>query len=483
MKNVKFSSILDIALKVISIICLGMFCSQLMTLFGCDFKQLLPDSEYLFIIVLRWLTFSAVGMAVITPWFGTKHVKLILPIFALVIGVLNLAMLDKNMIMWGMGRAEYSVEAGFAYNDARKICFIIEQICLILIGGAYTFLDIKNKEWKGAKPLWIILVLAGFLLTFDYPYLIQDLNRVLGFTTNKTCAIDFSAPHILLLSLNFILLIGLTLLLRNAPMESKRLALVAMSLSACFNFFYVVLYGKGWFAFDSIPIHLCNLAVILLLFAFAFHLEGVFYFTLFVNVLGTIFAMLMPNYEKTTIWYNYETLRFWYNHLYAFILPILGITLKVFERPKMKSMFKAIGIFTLYFIFAAIMNAWFSNYGKVSYFFINDNFFFEKLNIASGLKDNYVWEFTVGTLTFKFFPLFYLVVYGVFVALMFVVWYVYDFFFNVSDSHVKIHYKKKLLKEFLNLLLFHLIKHMKELKKIFQISQKKNYKIIWMKED
>lgn len=448
MKKERISRILNVAIKVLAVLLLGAFMSQLYTKYACDVKQILPDSEYITIIILRWLSIVTVGMGVVTPFFGGKSTKIIFPFFAIAIGVLNLVFFENNMIAWGMGReAEFSVANGYAYVTGRVVCFIIEQVILLTMGVYYFIKNIISKEYKGIQPLWIILTLVGFLLTFDYPYILQDLNTVLGFTTSKVVAIDFSTPQIIYLSLNIVLVIALSLILKKQSFETKRMALVTMALSANFNFFYTGLFDSNSFHFSVLPFHLCNLAVILLFFAFAFHFEGLFYFTLFVNVLGTIFAMLMPDSGSTDYWYTYNALRFWYNHIYDFVLPICGITLGVFARPKMKSMLKAIGIFTCYFLLSAVLNAWFNNYGVVNYFFINDNFFFEKLNIGSSLKDNFVWEFKIGDLTFRFYPLFHLVVWGVFVALMFVVWYVYDFFFNVSDSHVKIHYKKKLLKD------------------------------------
>ena len=442
---------LPLVLKVLAILLLACFTAQLYVRFACDVKQVLPDSQYIFIILLRGLTIAAVGMGVLTPFFNSKNANLIFPVLALAVGILNLVFFNDNMVAWGMGReAEFTVANNFAYTTGRVVCFIAEQIIFIIMGCAYLFLDIKKiakKEMGKVSPLWIFLVLLGFLLTFDYPYLLQNLNIVTSFTTSTATPSDFSAVHIIFLLSNFFIIIILFVLLRKADYKSKQFALVAMALSSIFNFFYVALFNENAFFFNSLPFHLCNTATILCFLAFAFHLEGVFYFTLFVNVLGTIFAMLMPNTDGSDYWYTYNALRFWFNHVYVFVMPILGIVLGMFERPKMKSMLKAIGIFAIYFVLVAFLNAWFSNYGEIDYFFINTDYFLEKLKLNTAVRDNFVWQFQIGNLTFKFYPLYQFLIFLIFVGFMFVLWYIYDFLFNVSDSHAKIHEKKKIQKE------------------------------------
>jgi hypothetical protein len=104
--------------------------------------------------------------------------------------------------------------------------------------------------------------------------------------------------------------------------------------------------------------------------AFIFNAKGIFYFTYFVNVIGAIFASIFPDIKGDA--FSLESIRYWYNHIYALSLPILGVALKVYERPTIKFMGKAIFWFTAYYLVVIFFNAWFSNYASVNYFFINE---------------------------------------------------------------------------------------------------------------
>ena len=82
--------------------------------------------------------------------------------------------------------------------------------------------------------------------------------------------------------------------------KEKQYVVVLIALASIFNFFYVGLFGDNMqIQLGNLPFHLCNAATILIFCAFAFKREELFYFNFFVNVLGCIFAMLMPDYDKT----------------------------------------------------------------------------------------------------------------------------------------------------------------------------------------
>jgi ABC-2 type transport system ATP-binding protein len=174
--------------------------------------------------------------------------------------------------------------------------------------------------------------------------------------------------------------------------------------------------------------------------AYVFKFKGVFYFSYFVNVLGAIFAIVMPNTESHAN--HVRTIHFWYNHIYAFALPILGVGLGVYERPNLKVMLRAIGFFTIYFLTTVILNAWFNSaqftdmrYGTtVDYFFTYSDFFVDKITAVKPIYEM-EWFVKVGDYTWKFMPLYQFLIYIVFIILMFVIWLIYDYLYQVSDRH------------------------------------------------
>lgn len=446
MKKEKLNKIISIAAKVLSILLFAVAITQLYVKFPFDVKQVLPGTYQVLVVFLKSLTTAAVGLGVLIPWFNAKNSRFVFAVLGIAVAVVNLAFLDTIMISWGKGSAIYTAAKGYAYSPFREVAFIIEQIILILSAGISIYEIINQKLYKAINPIYIILIAVGVPLLYSSPYFFQDLNLMFEITDSTKAAKGFNLVHIIFLLSSICIILGMFFSLFRKDYKTKQYVFSLISFAAIFNFFTVqIINDAGKFCFGNLPLHLCNTAVILIFIAYAFKREEFFYFSFFVNVIGCLFAMLMPNYGDDVYFWTYSTNRFWFNHLVAFSLPIAGMSLKMFERPKFKSMLKAIGIFTCYFILAMVLNAWFSNYDSVNYFFINDNFFFEKLDIGSGLKDNHVFEFFIGDLHFTFYYFFQPVVYIIFVGLMFVTWYIYDFFFNVADNHKELHYKKKIM--------------------------------------
>ncbi len=405
---------------------------------------------FIFMVFLRWSTIVFVGFSVIVPFFGGKTCKPILAFIGPIIGILNLVFLKYNFKAW-----DYFYLTGNTngvYTTWRAILFIIEQALLLLISLSYLFYYIVTGNFEGFSWKRFPLILIGMFITFFYQPILTILFNEAGEMTK-----DFSISHIISLSANLVFLLSVYLIMRNKTIEDKNLLFAALTCSGIFNFFYY-----PYQSLNNVPLHLCNAAIILMFVAFIFKVEGVFYFTYFVNVIGALFAMLMPNWHPDT--YSLMSVRFWYNHIYAFVVPILGVALHVYPRPKLKQMFKAILWFTLYYILVAICNPWFSSYpgqGRISYFFINEPFYFETLKIDHMGNRIYelLWIENVYTfdvpdifhkveyIHFVFKPLFLISVYVVFIGLMFVMWYIYDILFHTADSHYNLRIKKKLVKE------------------------------------
>lgn len=414
--------------RIFQFFALGLFCvylAQLYVAYAIDTRQVLNGLATLLMFILRWLTIVTVGFVVIVSFFKGRTFRLYASILGIIVGVLNLVFFKENMIAWGKE----------AYAPWRAILFQIEQVLLIIVGSYQLFLFIKNKDFKDLKVVRCILVFVGMMLTFFYQPMLNILFGEYG-----DPVLDFNGIHIFSILFNLIFIIGAYALMDKKTMEEKRLFFAALACSGVFNFFYYPYTGLG-----ALPFHLCNLAIIIMFIAFVFNIKGIFYFTYFVNVIGAIFAMLMPNISDDA--YTLSSVRFWYNHIYACVLPILGVALKVYPRPTIKLMGGAIGWFSVYFVLVAVMNAWFSNYASVDYFFINSNFFFDKIKAQPILKDNYVWTIVYKDLIFNFYPLFYLVVYTVFIGLMFVMWFIYDSLYHVADAHYALRIKKKLIKQ------------------------------------
>ncbi len=194
------------------------------------------------------------------------------------------------------------------------------------------------------------------------------------------------------------------------------------------------------------PLHLCNTAMFIVPLCLYFKLDKVFYFTLFINVLGAFFAMAMPNTSDGTTIFMVRSAEFWLNHHMAFFMPILLIALGMYERPKMRQFLYSLAGFGGYFLLVLILNAWFTNYGDVDFFFINSDFIAEKLGQwAEDLRD-ITATIHIGNISMVFYPLYQVLFFLVYVALSFAMWFLYEQGFQISDLYQEIFKRNKKIK-------------------------------------
>ncbi len=381
-----------------------------------------------FIIMLRWLTVLLIAFGIVGPYFKQPSLKFILGVFGTGIVFLNILFFKSHIIGFlGPNNVDF--------YSFRGIQFMIETTVL----GTLTLLTLydvlKNKSAYLTKhnAIRALVVVLIALVAFMPESALYNFFGNLG-----VVAEDFVPAHRIIIYFSFAFMFVGYLAMRNKTQSDKDLFFALLTLSGFIQFFYVRRYGFG-----GLPLHLCNTAIILMFFSFVFKLKGVFYFGYFVNVLGAFIAILLPNYETDVL--SVGSLHFWYNHIYAFVLPVLGVALKVFPRPTLKMMYKAIFIFTLYFVFVAIINAWFNNYESVDYFFLYSNYISEMLGIER-FQYSYVVGIRVGDLVFKFFYLYQITLYASFIVLMFLVWAIYDMMFKFADQYYDMLVRRKKMK-------------------------------------
>jgi len=396
-------------------------------LFGTEESSwVFSQEKSLWIFFLRWMTYLLLAIGIVGPFFSEKVVKNLLSFFGLPICVLNIIFYQSHIIAF-LGQGNYDP---FSF---RGIQFAIEIVILTVICALTLIEKIKNKELHGfSLQIGTMFAVLGWLMLAYMPQ--ATLRNLFGDIGNVPD--EFNLPHRLLIYTTFLTMVGTYFILRSKTQEDKNLFFAFVSLSGLFQYFYSRHFGLG-----NLPLHLCNTAIIMMFFAFVFKMRGVFYFSYFVNVLGAFSAIILPEYSSVTL--NMGALKFWYNHYYAFVLPILGVALRVFPRPNIKMMYKAIGIFTLYFILVAFVNAWFNNYAPTDYFYQYSDFLSGKFNLEE-LQFSNVIAIQYHGLTFRFFYLYLIGYYLVFVVLMFVMWSIYEGLFKVSDFHYDILVRKRL---------------------------------------
>ena len=302
----------------------------------------------------------------------------------------------------------------------------------------------------------ICVAIVLMLMTSIWNYLPQNLFGVI--VQNVPSPKEFSLSHRLLIGLCFLLPFVDFLLLYPFDKEHRRALLIFVSANILFA--YLSWSGGGnarylmYTHFYSWPLHLCNTAMYIMPICLIFMWIGMFYFTMFINVLGAFLAIMMPNYDSALTIFNPRILQFFNNHIYAFMMPVLVILLGLFERPKWKYFGYSMIGFTLYFVFVGILNTYFNativvDGVKVArhstdFFFIGSDYVASKVADHGGkwaenlFSVNTQWTGSDGYLYTLRVP--YLVSYFlVYVLLALGMWYIYEMLFSGVDSLIMLH--------------------------------------------
>lgn len=380
--------------------------------------------------LMVWLSVASVIILIMLPFFKFDVLKNYAKTFCLVVSILNIGFMSQIIYSFtqsyalSLGGAFYAIEVGISF---------VYSLYIFLTNGYFKISKKQGLEMLACLPIVLLFSIP--------PFIPQTFFGNIGSLASK----DFALYHRLYLYLCFIVLFGLYFLLRNRNREYIRMALLYISLvtlvSYCFDYdFHRFIEPTRW------PLHLCNTAMFITPICLMFKVEKVFYFTLFINVLGALLAMFMPNYGDTLGALSPTVVRFWTNHIMAFAMPLLIILLGIYQRPKLKHFYYSMVGFLIYYVFVLIINAWFTNYdASVDFFFINSDFVAEKLGTwAENLR--VPWSFNIGSLTFTFYPLYQFLYFLVYTVLGLGVWFVYVWIFQMQDFYNMVRGKNKKIK-------------------------------------
>jgi ABC-2 type transport system ATP-binding protein len=379
------------------------------------------------ILILRWLTVALMIWMIINPFYHIQETRKLAAILGIAVGILNLVFFKQHCIAF---------EGEVFLFSYRYVQYMIESLLFLTMAFLYLFDWIDNRKAPQSPEKWLsyVLITVGSLLVVFPQTLLYNLFGNYGEIPK-----ELTTSHLIVMTVPLIvcfLVYGLT---KNKTQEQRNMLITYMVFAAFFQYFYMRRESLV-----ALPLHLCNTAVILLLLAVVFKIKGFFYFSYFANVLGALAAILLPNYDADL--FTFQVIHYGYNHLYAGIIPILGVALHTFERPKMKHMYHALIVFTCYFVAVVFLNAWFNNYVSVDYFFTYSDFLPDMFGVRN-LQYDYVLRFTRNNLTFTFFWLFQLIYFIVFIILMFASWFVYDACYQMVDQHHQLRIRQHMIRQ------------------------------------
>lgn len=394
---------------------------------------LFPVVRSVTIILLRWFSLLIILLGISNSFFRHKVVDFFIAFVGPILLILNVTFFFDHLYAITGQTTSLLTFVG--------VQFFIENVILGVFSIMHLLHILIKRILLTKKELFIIVYTMPISALAVMP--LGLLYNFFGFYGESP--LDFTQSHMLVIVFPLVFTTLAFIFFRNKSQQSKNLFITFMVFASFVQYFYLPRFSIG-----GLPLHLCNTAVLILLVAVPFHKRSIFYFAYFANVIGAIAAIVLPNYTQDL--YHINVLHFGYNHLYALVIPILAVALKMFPRPKLKDMIQAIIVFTIYFIVVLNLNAWLRNYNdSIDYFYTYSDFLSSMFN-ARKLQYNFTFDLKIGEFTFVYFYVFHIIYYFSFVFLMFMTWVVYDQSYQIADLHQDLRFKQKQMRmDMLNL--------------------------------
>ncbi len=258
-------------------------------------------------------------------------------------------------------------------------------------------------------------------------------QALIGYISGKYVIDDLELWHRVFIYFSFITPLLIHFALRNRSYSTKKLMLLQISISALFVFLNSHRFAS-WLDMTSWPLHLCHTAMYIVPICLIFKWDKLFYFTYFINVLGAFFAMAMPNTDEGINVLATSLLRFWSNHYFAFFMPLLCVSLKMFKKPKLKQFIYSCIAFTVYFFIIIFVNAYCTGIGReTDFFYTNSDFIADKLGTWAEDLRNITTVITIGDVKMVLYPLYQVIYWAVYIVLSAGMWFLYELVYNYTD--------------------------------------------------
>ena len=437
----KILAIIGAVVLIVRMYCYKPIISSDPSLFwGLDSSPLNNNVLTAFTLIFIWLSFSAILFAILKPFYDLKFVNntlnfIILPIFLIIPFFLE----PMCTILQGV-------------TDSKRLIYLYSIETGIGLGiSIYYFVEfILKKEYRNIKVLDILKMIGGFLLLNISTLPSYFVQYMFGFKieTSNWEIKGFTQYHRMVIYLNFIIPFIIYGLLHDKEHKFKKFCLLFICLGTMLGFmvnYYYESLKTPW----AWPFHLCNTAMFILPIVLMFNMKRLFYFTYFINVIGALLAMAMPNYDAVTNIMGMRIFNFWFNHYIAFFMPVLFVALDMFERPKLKQFIYSMVAFLFYFVLVLFLNVVFTEQGHpTDYFFLNSDFIIDKFGDWADKIYEVKVSIKINGKSYLFRPLYQGIFFGVYILLGLAVWFVYEEGYRIFDDNVLLHARlRKLRKE------------------------------------
>ena len=378
--------------------------------------------------LVLWLIYTVMIVGVSYPFFEDK-----LPLVAQITKFTTPVVYAISVALLPMLNRALNGDLAEGYHY-RLLVFAIE-LGVGLGLAIFQFINIKGKKFSCNDIIQEILIFLG-MFAISMPCWIPQ--ALFGLGSDSIILEDFTLAHRLFLYGLIVFALVVHFIFTKRSYDQRRYALIYISVATMISFCYK--YDFSLFtdlpqSLSSWPLHLCNTAMFIVPLVLIFKMDKLYYFTIFINVLGAFFAMILPNTDKAN-WISAYSIQFWQNHYMAMLLPLLIMSLRIFKRPKIKQFIYSLVAFFGYYVLVLFLNAWLTNYDSgVDFFFINSDFIAEKLGEwAEDLRD-ITATLHYKDLKFVFYPVYQILYFTVYIVLSFAMWFLYEQVFEITDTY------------------------------------------------
>ena len=376
--------------------------------------------------ILRWgyyIGYSVLPMAV---FYESRFFRNIASYICLPFSLLSMIFFDDFMVYFldprGLG---IHVAPGLRYAYfVLELVLAISIPLLLQIGNKHVF-DVKSKtEWKNfiiGTPLVFLVAMPVYLLQslFGYNYLTPPY---------------FKEFHIGWMIALFVICIALYFAFRFRSYHDR--LMLCMFLTILLFFHYDSLYLMG-ITIKRLPFQLCNIASYFYIIALVFKFKKMFHFCFLANVVGTLIAIIGPDFAiGTTSFWN---IHYVFEHSLVLIIPAMVMGLRIFPRVNLKSIKYFLIGFTVYFFFAFVVGTILNGYSDVTGETVNYFFMFDlkmAFDYAPFMKFTADYHYVIGR--FEFYPVLVMAIYLAFVALGLLFYLAVRFAYKLEDDHLEL---------------------------------------------
>jgi ABC-2 type transport system ATP-binding protein len=312
------------------------------------------------------------------------------------------------------------------------------ELALGLVFSLKTWLNNPSLKIDKEERYSLIVAIIIFLIVSINDYLPKNLFGEA--IANVPTAKSFTWTHRIFIYLTFLLPVLYYKLLFPFDYGERRYFLFIIASGTLFAYAAIRRY-ETWTSIPSLPLHLCNTAMYIMPLTLAFKNYGLFYFTMFVNVIGAFFALLMPNFSDTLLIFGNQTFEFFINHMYATFMPVLIILLNIYERPKIKYFTYSMIGFLFYFILVSGIDIYYQGQGVtgVDFFFLSTDYIADKLGAwAENIYEASPIIFNFEGHTYTIRLIYYIAFFFTYVLLSLFMWFVYEVLFSVIDEQIAV---------------------------------------------